>query len=392
MAATIPSKEKVDELLAWTEKQGRILTCNSKATSFYTAERGYSFEEEELPHHHLITQTTESAFSNWASNEKIPNPICGVFYRTLFVGGFEHSTDQDEVVFNVQTNTLFIDMRIPRLGQELLKNVTGFDSMSDSQLRLFARRHAFAGYTRLNHEHGRPVCTRHHCIDWNFVGVPRPRPNKWYIEMNSDGNTWKEWAYAKDDFQQHYYWEQWQRSKRDGNGNGLVLALRKVKTKNDDRHGIIVIVGDHFNYILGRHLTGNETEYNQSSTVNLVDEAIKNGDRQTAEAYLSIDGGHGIVSNGCKIDCALQHWKEGTPLADVCFGKTWDVITDKNGISIQGGHYENSIKWDIIESNALCTSDIATVFVSRPCISDEKLNRVLFGTIGKKRDAQPLQK
>eukprot|EP00960_Hanusia_phi_P072999 767922-Hanusia_phi.AAC.6 len=23
-----------------------------------------------------------------------------------------------------------------------------------------------------------PVCTRHHSIDWNFVGKMRPRPNK----------------------------------------------------------------------------------------------------------------------------------------------------------------------------------------------------------------------
>jgi hypothetical protein len=373
--------EENTALLDWTAKQGRILTCDGKATSFYTKDRGYPFEEEELPHHHLISQNTAIAFSAWASNEKVHNPVCGAFYRPLFVGGFEHSTDKDEISFNVQTNTLFIDMRIPRLGQSILKGVDSFSSMSDEQIQLFARRHAFSGYTRMQHENNRPVCTRHHCIDWNFVGVPRPRPNKWYVEMNSCGNTWKEWAYAKDDFQQHYYWERWERLKRDGKGNGLVLAMRKEKTEGDDRDGIIVVVGDHFSYILGRKLTGNEKEYNQSSTVDLVDEAIAKGDRTTAEAYLSIDAGHGFISKGWEIDCALQHWKEGTKLFDeneVCVS----LNNPENTCQIQG--IENS-NWEILESN-VDYSALDKVFHTRTDNGDVIINNILFGATGKKRD------
>lgn len=101
----------------------------------------------------------------------------------------------------------------------------------DMELRLFARRHAFAGFTRVapitKHIHsaeGVPsvdgggniakegdkgrgrgggggkdglVATRHHAIDWNYVGQPRLRPNKWRVEMGPGGDTWREWGFAK---------------------------------------------------------------------------------------------------------------------------------------------------------------------------------------------------
>lgn len=41
------------------------------------------------------------------------------------------------------------------------------------------------------------MATRHHCIDWNYVGEPRPRPNKWRVEMGPGGDVWKEWGFAK---------------------------------------------------------------------------------------------------------------------------------------------------------------------------------------------------
>ena len=38
------------------------------------------------------------------------------------------------------------------------------------------------------------MCIRHHCIDWNFVpnlSAPRSTPNRWWAEMNDNGNVWK---------------------------------------------------------------------------------------------------------------------------------------------------------------------------------------------------------
>lgn len=41
------------------------------------------------------------------------------------------------------------------------------------------------------------VATRHHAVDWNYVGRARPRPNKWRVEMGPGGDTWREWGFAK---------------------------------------------------------------------------------------------------------------------------------------------------------------------------------------------------
>lgn len=366
-------------LMDWTSKQGRILTANGKSASYYTAARGFPYLDIDLPHHHLINNTTDT-FLDWAKGsqgesqsqdelegKRKPNdkhdrkqyPICGAFCRPLFVGGWEHSTDEEENVYNVQTNTLFIDIRIPKLGRLLMKNangstcgddggggVKGLSQLSDEQLKLYARRHAFAGYTKLYTESidgtgvCRDFCVRHHCIDWNFVGIPRNRPNKWYVEMEpTDKKVWKELAYAKDNFGQHYYLERWERYERDGMGNGLVLALRRDKKENDPNHrdGIIVAVGDHFNYIFGRNeslidtLLSKEgaTQYkNKGNTVALIDEAVDNGDRELAEEFLSIDAGHGCISKGWKIDASTQPWKEGTSL----FGSGVDVSIQGSGM------------------------------------------------------------
>lgn len=66
-------------------------------------------------------------------------------------------------------------------------------ALSDDELKLLARRHCFSGYSLLNAGpwslQNPPVCTRHHCMDWNFIGKMRPRPNKWRIEMNPDGKV-----------------------------------------------------------------------------------------------------------------------------------------------------------------------------------------------------------
>ena len=225
--------------LDWSSKQGRILTANGLATKYYTAERGFPFEENDCPHSLLLQGVTHETFRKWSVS---PTSICGVWNRPLFSGAWEHSTDKDEIVFNVQTNSLFVDLRIPRTRKIVLSaEVSSLSDLSDTELRYFARQHVFGGFSRVTVEKDNEVCTRHHCIDWNFVGAPRPRPNKWWIEMHSSKNAWKEWAYAKDDFDQQYYVERWER--RDGgHDDGFRLALRKAKNE-EGQDGLIVAVG-----------------------------------------------------------------------------------------------------------------------------------------------------
>ena len=178
------------------------------------------------------------------------------------LGEWEHSTGDDERVFNVQTNTLFVDIRIPVHRDACLNNP---ECDEVTKVRILSRQHAFAGFTvqsqyqyksnNMEDRNGddvqkkkfqcfsRTCCTRHHCIDWNYVpncSQPRPRPNKWFVEMRKGTHdVWKEWAFGENEHGQHYYMERWERL--DSYENKFILALRKKRGSLID--GVLVIVG-----------------------------------------------------------------------------------------------------------------------------------------------------
>ncbi|CAJ1399285.1 unnamed protein product [Effrenium voratum] len=318
---TDPSLEAMRHHLDWSSKQRRILTANGTAEGFYCAERGYDYDTAELPHHFLMHSTTLGStrrmFENWRETTA-RCPIVGAWSRPLFYGGWEHSTDRDEAVFNLQTGSLFIDLRVPLTRKTLLEapgaRITCLEDMDALQLACYARQHIFAGFSKAESQPHPSLswgwsCTRHHCIDWNFVGVGRTRPNKWWVELGND--AWKEWAFATDLAGQHYYCERWERYC--GSAVGPVVALRK----SQDPDGVIVIVGDHFNYCLDRSCSLGEAQArypSATSLVDLVDAALAQHDLKTARACLSIQGGHGRISKGWQLDCAIEFWKQGRPL------------------------------------------------------------------------------
>jgi hypothetical protein len=341
--------------LAWTKKQGNILSGGGKAEEYYTPERGFPFQQSELPHHHLIKGKTQEVFETWRSSALPCSLVSGVWNRTVFVGGWQHSTDKDETVYNIQTHNLFIDLRIPKTRNKILLrgNFGALEDLGPQELRLYARQHIFAGFSFFAKENGRPLCTRHHCIDWNFVGTVRSRPNKWWIETHPDGNMWKEHAYATDNHGQHYYFEQWERI--GGTSNLPRLALRKASTESRD--GILVAIGDHFNYVLERKFVGSEKEYPQeTSLVDLVDAAVSAGDLETARSYLSIEGGHGRVSSGWRLDCSISPWDEGTALW--MYGGEGDIQVEGDSIDSCYILWKGE-KWELYDCNFRNVQDLS---------------------------------
>jgi hypothetical protein len=445
----------IGQHLDWSDKQRRILTACDNADRYYTPERGFPFLTEELPHFYLqlqladpspqspsqqsqcnnITennvrshdnnnddscfQSTYEAFETWQKQDySIELPIMGIWKRPLFFGGFEHTTDPiDELVYNIQSNTLFIDIRIPvhtrnyLFGREGSRYKTtirstcdqndpsvmikSIDDMNIQQLRYYARQHIFAGYTRFfrtknvandddgcrknlamddtvviatdestqNNQRkviGHPMkrfdqhCVRHHCIDWNYVGSGRIRPNKWWIELlktttsNVTSNDyWKEYSYSTDDYGQYYYMEHWERIREDimhenynadkpdtKEGIRLVLRMKPRKSNNGamvDRDGIIILIDNHFNYCLSSgikqliHEKENHCTYHSvSSKVNLIDTALQHNDISTAKKWLGcIQGGYGYryddhhphihssaTKNGWNLKTCIEFWKE----------------------------------------------------------------------------------
>ena len=206
-------------------------------------------------------------------------------------------------------------------------------------MRLLARQHAFAGYARLeaSREDGSgsvAVCTRHHAIDWNFVGAPRSRPNKWRVRPTPPTEAafpgaagrcddWQELSYASDEHSAPYYLERWTR--RTGGEGRPSLALRACSAPGgavgdsaaQQRDAMVVVVGDHFAYVLARPIEVTALTSLGRTLTSVVDEAIECGERHTAEACVLLEAGYGRVGAGWRVDGSLQPWRVGRPLADI---------------------------------------------------------------------------
>lgn len=343
----------IDKHLDWSAKQRRILTADGRADELYTKERGFDFDMTELPHYFLMQGDTRRVFGDWQKTmPTAPSPIVGAWERALFCGDWEHSTSDDERTYNLQTATLFIDLRIPLSRSTVLDcKATSLKELNGEQLRYYARQHIFAGYSRIESADDAPHqanCARHHCIDWNFVGQGRSRPNKWWIDRHADGQRWKEWAYATSDNAQHYYMERWERL--EGGAASPLVALRKTT----GRDGVLVIVGDHFNYCLDRQIKGkgSNEQKNVVSLVELVDQAIAKDDLDTARSWLSMQGGHGRISTGWTIDCAIEFWREGS------------VLWTRDEVSVVGERITDcsvqwkSEEWRVFECNLASVQDL----------------------------------
>lgn len=357
-SSSVPADLLEESHLQWTTIQGHCLTGGGRAEELYTPERGFSFDDSELPHYHLQIGDTHKIFAAWKESKPPASLVTGAWNRPLFCGGWHHTTDKDERVYNLQSHNLFVDLRIPRSREQVIPSTAkSLDDLSPKQLRLYARQHVFAGFSIPSEEKGQSLCTRHHCIDWNFVGQRRPRPNKWWIHMNESKSQWKESSYATDERGQYYYFERWERYPN-SDPDGPRVALRI--SQGGKRDGVFVLVGDHFNYVLARELTGREKSYGQGSLVALVDAAVDAGDLKTAKSYLSIEAGHGTRSSGWKLDCAIPPWNEGKTLA-------WDRTT------IEVGHLRLSDVplvawggdvWDVLDSSFESVDELVSFLMS----------------------------
>ena len=285
--------------LDWSKKQGYILTGGGSLLELMIP--GRDFQEEDLPHFHLRNETTYEAFATWLSEDRRSHLICGLWTRPLFAGGWAESTDADTTAYNMQTPSLFIDMRFPVCRPSHFKNKTSLSDFSFDELRLLARQHCFAGYC-LPEKDPESVYTRHHIIDWNYhPSYPRPRPNRWRVELKEDKMSFKEHSVAVDKFGVPVYMERWARVGDDSMGKKHFAARRRRilhhTARKDYRDGVLVIMGDHFTLAIDRlqSLPSFEGCEGCSGGPSLVDYAASVGDRASIEAYLDLQGSYGRI-------------------------------------------------------------------------------------------------
>eukprot|EP00294_Goniomonas_avonlea_P016420 CAMPEP_0114555278 /NCGR_PEP_ID=MMETSP0114-20121206/8664_1 /TAXON_ID=31324 /ORGANISM="Goniomonas sp, Strain m" /LENGTH=341 /DNA_ID=CAMNT_0001740393 /DNA_START=25 /DNA_END=1051 /DNA_ORIENTATION=+ len=314
------------KLLGWGSKQGHIVTGGGRLNDLFVPNRDYNHPVD-LPHHHKMSGTTWEAFAQWLREGKRSALAVGAWKRPVFVGGWEESSEDDTAVFNLQTPSFFVDLRFPKLRPDYSRR-SGFESLSLDELRALSRQHCFAGYCLVE----RNIATRHHAIDWNYhPDFPRPRPNKWRIEMKADRTSFKEWAFAKDEFGQAVYMERWERLAK---GDGYCLALRR----RSEPDAILCVVGEHFALARDRPSLPSFPPESGGGCANLVDAAWMQKDHGRMCAMLDMEGSYGLVSgpNAWQIVRSTLPWREGRILIPV--GEV-QVHFDERGVA-------ETVTWD----------------------------------------------
>ena len=95
-------------LLGWAEAQSHILTGDGLLNDAFP-----SFKEEELPHYYKVRGQVDDVFLQWRQERRRSLLVVGAWSRPVFVGGWKESGAWDTEVFNLQTPSLFVDLRFP---------------------------------------------------------------------------------------------------------------------------------------------------------------------------------------------------------------------------------------------------------------------------------------
>ena len=325
----------------------------------YSSE-GSDYLPEDLPHYHLTNRTTRKQFRIWLDTGRRDFSIVGCWSRPLFSGGFEEDADAQTTAYNLQTPSLFIDMRFPvARPTATLQARKSVQACSDEELRYLARQHCFSGYSLPSKEGQFQYFTRHHIIDWNFhPSFPRPRPNKWWVELDQEDapcQSFKEFSFSRDNNNVPVYFERWARIRGDSNGKCYLALRRKTgcpheavrRGKVPERDALLVVVGSHFALAVDRQYPIPTFEGAKGpGGPALVDHAVAQGDREAAEQYLSLEGSYGTV-DGWVVKHSTHPWKEGerllNPEKDVVL-----LVKGSQGGALGGLRFQG-FEWEALE-------------------------------------------
>jgi len=328
--------------MQWSATQAHILTGGGRAEALYTSERGFPFSSDQLPHHQLAAGTTREAFGRWrrggggsegGGGAAAPAWLSGAWSRPLFCGGGSTSTDADEACLNIVTPSLFVDIRIPTARGAALASL---GANGAARLRLLARQHGFGGFGRFSDDGagGHALsCTRHHAIDWNFLGTPRPRPNRWGVarlDSGTQSDEWREDSFATDETGAPYYYEVWRRlGAPKAAATHPLLAMRSLPETASGRPAardtIVVSCAGHFSYVsmaagaTAEAMRERARALGEPSRAGAVDAAVAAGELELARWLVEEDvrAGHGAAGGEWRIRSALQPADQAKGLAEV---------------------------------------------------------------------------
>jgi hypothetical protein len=361
------------QLLSWSSKQGSILNGAGKLER--RSKEGIDYKTQDLPHFHLRNGSTRKQFAEWLSSNQRAFDIVGCWSRPIFAGGWMESSSNDTEAFNLQTPSIFIDMRIPiHRPTHQLKLRKSLKCCSNDDLKLLARQHVFSGYSQpvFDSNNGPLHFIRHHIIDWNYhPNFPRSRPNRWWVSHDAEqqkeihgetsvATTFKEFSFINDEYGIPVYFERWQRRSNDSKGKKYIAMRRQtgcpVKAKklglSIKPDATLVVVGNHFALAVDRppvnHLPGESGGGGPAH----VDYALNVNNRNEAMNYLSLQGSYGNIfcsnsNSNLPSWCIMKSthpWREGESIFQV--NEELDLHWDRQKLSkiIWQGD-----EWDVLE-------------------------------------------
>lgn len=366
-----------ESLLGWSGKQGSILTGGGILNAY--SEAGRDFDESDLPHFHLKNRSTRKVFQEWLSSNRRSFGIVGCWSRPLFSGGFDEDTSTESEAFNLQTPSMFIDMRFPKARPtEQLRARTSVQSCSDEELRWLARQHCFSGYSLPAQALEYLYFTRHHIIDWNYhPSFPRPRPNKWWVQLDNEDDltslhttpcqSFKEFSFARDKYNVPVYFERWARIKGDSNGQKYLAVRRNVgcpveavkQGRVPEKDAVFIVMGSHFALAVDRPaplppFAGSKGPGGPA----LVDYALSNGGRRDAEQYLDLQGSYGRVDMW-EIQRSTHPWLEGQKLFTADTEITIQVGSADGQREVLESLHFHGFEWTVLECSFAATELIS---------------------------------
>lgn len=393
-------------LLAWQHDQSHIVTGDGQILLF--SEVNKDFLPTDLPHYLLENKTWESTFSHWLNENKRSELLIGCWSRPIFAGGWKESSDADTTVFNLQTPSFFIDLRIPNTRPSELFRSACLSNYSNLQLRLLSRQHCFAGYSLMQSAGdiatersyylpaSTPVCTRHHIIDWNYhPWFPRSRPNRWFAEVKADQMAFREVSPFRNANLVPVYFERWQRRTPYELQQDKYLAMLR-----EDGGAVLVVVGRHFALCVDRPSHQTATLSHEEVTTHckggggmFVDYLLsgmeecgaeaQRGRRRLAEVCVSLEGSYGLVQDGANwtILKSTFPWLEGHTLfeagdwLELQIGNApshFDTLSGPAVLTASWNNVEHTAhphggclrKWDIVE-NSFSIEELHDIFPTK---------------------------
>lgn len=203
--------------------------------------------------------------------------------------------DGATAVRNIQTPTLFGDVRIPD-SRPRFPHAKSLKDLTDQELTTLYSQQGFSGFTSLDGY----IATWHHQIDYQ---PPDGTQDIGRIEQAGGSNMYEHGL--DDSYLEHW----WYLSSGDGRFLGVKVLRRDSGTERVDR--ILSVTGDHF--IFARNRTKDLPM--ADSLASLI--AKTHASRATILEYLDCEVSHGFVQGGKRpweIQYSTMPWKEGTQL------------------------------------------------------------------------------